>query len=43
MNSRFDDNANTVSFGQKLASSDAFRALFKEGMSLVEDTAAYLD
>ena len=43
MNSMFDDKANTVSFGQKLAASDAFRALFKEGMSLVEDTAAYLD
>lgn len=43
MNSMFDDMANTVSFGQKLAASDAFRALFKEGMSLVEDTAAYLD
>lgn len=43
MNSKFDDMANTVSFGEKLASSDAFRALFKEGMSLVEETAAYLD
>ena len=43
MNSRFEDKANTVSFGQKLASSEAFRALFKEGMALVEETAAYLD
>ena len=43
MNSMFEDKANTVSFGQKLAASEAFRALFKEGMSLVEDTAAYLD
>ncbi|MFN3891660.1 MAG: DUF1465 family protein [Beijerinckiaceae bacterium] len=43
MNSKFEDKANTVSFGQKLASSDAFRALFKEGMTLVEETAAYLD
>lgn len=43
MNSMFEDRANTVSFGQKLASSEAFRALFKEGMSLVEETAAYLD
>jgi len=32
-----------VSFGQKLVSSDAFRALFREGMALVEETAAYLD
>jgi regulator of CtrA degradation len=32
-----------VSFGQKLVSSEAFRTLFREGMSLVEETAAYLD
>jgi regulator of CtrA degradation len=32
-----------VSFGQKLASSQTFTALFREGMSLVEETAAYLD
>lgn len=43
MNSMFEDKANTVSLGHKLASSDAFRALFKEGMALVEETAAYLD
>jgi regulator of CtrA degradation len=43
MNHQFEDKANTVSFGQKLASSEAFRAIFKEGMSLVEETAAYLD
>jgi regulator of CtrA degradation len=35
--------AKTVSFAQKLASSDAFKALFREGMSLVEESAAYLD
>jgi len=34
---------NTVSFVQKLALSDAFKTLFKEGMSLVEEAAAYLD
>ena len=34
---------NTVSFGQKLAGSEAFKALFKEGMALVEASAAYLD
>ena len=33
----------TVSFGQKLATSEAFKALFKEGMGLVESSAAYLD
>src|SRR5690242_8686488 len=32
-----------VSFAQSLVSSDAFRTLFREGMSLVEATAAYLD
>ncbi len=32
-----------VSIGQKLATSDAFRALFRDGMMLVEATAAYLD
>jgi regulator of CtrA degradation len=33
----------TVSFAAKLASSDAFKSLFREGMLLVEDTASYLD
>ena len=32
-----------VSFGEKLAASGAFDALFRDGMKLVEDTAAYLD
>jgi regulator of CtrA degradation len=32
-----------VLFGEKLASSQAFAALFKEGMALVEETASYLD
>ncbi|BCJ89846.1 hypothetical protein IZ6_05810 [Terrihabitans soli] len=32
-----------VSFGQKLVSSESFRTLFREGMALVEETAAYLD
>src|SRR5208282_5118104 len=35
--------ANTVSFIDKLAASDAFKSLFKEGMGLVEEAAAYLD
>ena len=33
----------TVAFGQKLAASQTFSALFREGMALVEETAAYLD
>jgi regulator of CtrA degradation len=37
------DVAVPVSFGQRLASSQAFSALFRDGMALVEDTAAYLD
>ncbi|MGZ3409541.1 MAG: protease adaptor protein RcdA [Xanthobacteraceae bacterium] len=33
----------TVAFGQRLAASQAFSVLFREGMALVEETAAYLD
>lgn len=33
----------TVSFGERFASSEQFDAVFKEGMALVERTAAYLD
>lgn len=33
----------TVSFGAHFATSDQFDAIFKEGMALVESTAAYLD
>ena len=32
-----------VSFGEHLASSPLFAALFRDGMALVEETAAYLD
>jgi len=32
-----------VSFATTFVTSEAFRALFREGMSLVEQTAAYLD
>ena len=32
-----------VAFGEKLASSQSFTTLFREGMALVEETAAYLD
>ena len=35
--------ANTILFYPRLAASGAFKALFREGMSLVEDAAAYLD
>ena len=33
----------TVSFGERLASSQAFSNLFRDGMALVEETASYLD
>jgi hypothetical protein len=32
-----------VSFGERLASSQAFSNLFRDGMALVEETASYLD
>ena len=32
-----------VRFGERLASSQVFSALFREGMALVEETAGYLD
>src|SRR5262245_57240155 len=35
--------AGAVSFGERLASSQAFAVLFREGMALVDETAAYLD
>jgi regulator of CtrA degradation len=34
---------NTVSFAGRAANSSQFKALYAEGMSLVEETAAYLD
>jgi regulator of CtrA degradation len=40
---RIADDRGPVLFGEKLASSGSFKALFKEGMTLVEDAAAYLD
>jgi len=43
MNERPADEAAPVSFGERLASSQAFAALFRDGMTLVEETAAYLD
>ncbi len=32
-----------VAFGSRLAGSEAFRTMFREGMGLVEETASYLD
>jgi len=37
------DKAEPVSFVEKLAGSEAFGAMFREGMGLVEEAAAYLD
>ena len=35
--------AELVVFGEKLAASETFSGFFREGMALVEETAAYLD
>ena len=37
------NEAATVSFGERLANSQAFSDLFRDGMTLVEETASYLD
>src|SRR5688572_952218 len=37
------DRSTPATFGQRLAGSDTFKEMFKEGMALVEQTAAYLD
>ena len=42
VHSGFDDG-NTVSFAHRLAGSPRFKALFRDGMDLVEEVAAYLD
>jgi regulator of CtrA degradation len=39
----FGSDADAVSFVQKHAHSEAFKALFREGMTLVEEAASYLD
>jgi len=39
----FEDSRQPVSFVEKLAGSEAFGAMFREGMALVEEAAAYLD
>jgi regulator of CtrA degradation len=43
MSNKSGQEVGPVSFSEKLASSQAFAALFREGMTLVEETAAYLD
>src|ERR1043166_7395605 len=43
MTERSADEAVPIAFGENLASSQAFAALFRDGMGLVEETAAYLD
>ncbi len=35
--------AEPVPFGRRLAGSETFKAMFREGMALVEETATYLD
>jgi regulator of CtrA degradation len=39
----FRERGEPIDFGRTFVASDAFRALFREGMALVEETAAYLD
>jgi regulator of CtrA degradation len=41
-NSRYSE-AQPVSFGERVANSQAFADLFRDGMALVEETATYLD
>jgi regulator of CtrA degradation len=43
MSDRLIDGRQPVSFGERLAASQNFSRLFRDGMKLVEDTAAYLD
>ena len=43
MSERSAQGTGPVSFSERLAGSQAFAILFKEGMALVEETASYLD
>ena len=43
MSEKSASEAEPVSFGERLATSQVFAVLFKDGMSLVEETATYLD
>lgn len=38
-----DQDAHPIAFAERFANSETFRDLFREGMALVEETAAYLD
>ncbi|CAA2102410.1 MULTISPECIES: protease adaptor protein RcdA [Methylobacterium] len=42
-NVTFRDERDWVSFGDTYVNSEAFRVLFREGMTMVEEAAAYLD
>src|SRR5438067_13220383 len=43
MKERSADEAAPIYFGEKLASSQTFADLFRDGMALIEETATYLD
>src|SRR6266849_885831 len=43
MSDKLAHESGPVSFGARLAGSQSFGTLFREGMALVEETAAYLD
>src|SRR6478609_9233665 len=43
MSDKSTSTAGLVAFGEKLAASGTFSQFFREGMGLVEETAAYLD
>src|SRR5258708_26119556 len=43
MTDRFQSDGALVQFSERLTNSTAFGNLFREGMDLVEETAAYLD
>src|ERR1700750_1475201 len=43
MSEKFLSQQEPVSFGERLANSQAFADLFRDGMGLVEETATYLD
>src|ERR1051326_4815009 len=43
MTERSADEAVPIAFGEKLAASQHFSELFRNGMTLVEETASYLD
>ena len=43
MSEKFQNQGDPVSFGERLANSQAFADLFRDGMALVEETASYLD